>query len=57
MHAHETAVTSSTPKLGTVLCRRCGKFIDELDTNRVKFFYTDCCEDSCTDNRMDREED
>ncbi len=29
---------SRLPKLGTILCRDCGGFIDELDTNRVIVF-------------------
>lgn len=34
-------------KLGTILCRHCGRIIGELDTQRVINFFTECKESNC----------
>ncbi|TWD92503.1 SR1 protein [Neobacillus bataviensis] len=34
--------------LGTIICDRCGKFIDTADTNRVIIYYSRCEDDKCS---------
>ena len=33
--------------LGTIICDRCGKFIETVDTNRVIIYYSRCEDDKC----------
>jgi len=39
--------------LGAILCRKCGKLIGELDTERVAKFYLECSDPECVDTQED----
>lgn len=35
-------------KLGVIICKRCNEYIDELDTEKVAVFYSECNRAECT---------
>ncbi|WNS79022.1 GapA-binding peptide SR1P [Domibacillus sp. DTU_2020_1001157_1_SI_ALB_TIR_016] len=38
--------------LGAIICDRCGKLIDTVDTNKVHIYYSRCKDEQCNNQKQ-----